>query len=111
MPSRIRRESAVVADILKYLRAHGAYAEKLHGDAIQAAVLDIMACYRGRFILLEVKRAANLEATARQKYTIAQVNMAGGISLKVSSVDEVAAILEAINDELETRGGGYGAAI
>jgi hypothetical protein len=109
--SPVRRESAVVSDILKYLRAHGAFAEKLHGDSLQTAVLDIMACYRGRFILLEVKRSANLDATPRQKYTIAQVKLAGGISLKVSSVGEVASILEAIDAELDSRGGGYGATI
>jgi hypothetical protein len=87
------RESVVVGHILNYLRTRGAFAEKIHGDYSQSALLDIIACYRSVFIHLEVKRAAGIPATPRQQYIIQKVKEAGGISTVVHSVDEVAAIL------------------
>lgn len=91
------RESVVVQRLLKLLRSRGAFAEKLHGDALQPTLLDILACYRGFFILLEVKRDPKLEATQRQKYTIQKVLDAGGYSAKVATEEEVLAILEKID--------------
>lgn len=87
------RESVVVGKILNYLRTRGAFAEKIHGDYSQSALLDIIACYRGAFIHLEVKRGAGIEATPRQQYIIQKVKEAGGVSAVVYSVEQVAAIL------------------
>lgn len=87
------RETVVVGKILNYLRSRGAFAEKIHGDYSQAALLDIIACYRGWFIHLEVKRSASYTATPRQQYIIQKVKDAGGISAVVYSVEQVAALL------------------
>lgn len=94
-------ERTVVLKILKTLRSRGAFAEKVHGDVSQPALLDIVACYRGRFICLEVKRDAKSEATPRQKHIIRQVQDAGGVAYKVSSVEEVERILNTIDMEID----------
>lgn len=90
-------ERIVLNHILVYLRAQGAFAEKIHGDGLQTALLDIVACYRGQFIALEVKRSEKYKATPRQEFIIQKVKDAQGISATVHSVEEVAQILREID--------------
>lgn len=104
-PSPVPLETTIVKKILAYLRARGAFAEKIHGEAHQSALLDIIACYYGRFIHLEVKRASGIGPTARQAYVIKQVQASGGIAATVSSVDEVARILHQIDIHAKETGG------
>lgn len=92
-------ESKVVTGILTYLRSRGCFASKIHGDALQPSLLDIIACYKGRFIHVEVKRAPGIPPTPRQEYTIGQVRDAGGWSGCISSVAEMVDILQQIDKE------------
>ena len=94
------KESRVVRSIVDHLRSKGCYAEKMHGDQSQSAVLDILCCYKGVFVMLEVKRDASIPATPRQNYIIDKIRKSGGIAHKVSSKEEVAEILERIETQI-----------
>lgn len=89
-------ERTIVNNILIYLRERGAFAEKVHGDAVQSSLLDIIACYRGVFLHLEAKRPGG-KLTKRQEYIIQKVQDAGGRACKVESVDDVARVLDDID--------------
>lgn len=61
-------------------------------------VPDIIACYKGRFIGLEVKSSLN-KATAIQCWNIGEILGAGGIGKIVRSVDDVKRILDEVGHE------------
>ncbi len=85
------KESALVAKIIKKLRIHrGGFWVKVHGGLWQTVGLpDIIGCYRGRFVGLEVKVPGKEDTlTARQKYILSVIKDAGGIAEMVVSVDQ-----------------------
>ena len=51
----MKSEQAIQSDILKYLKSAGAYTIKVSA-ATKAGIPDIICCYKGRFIAIEVKR-------------------------------------------------------
>lgn len=91
-------ERQVVKQLLDYLRSRGAFAEKVHGDGLQPTLLDIIACYKGRFLHLEVKRDGKAQATLRQLHTIRKVQDAGGIAEVVYTVGQVKQLLDDIDE-------------
>ena len=70
---------------LYFFKEHGG----LYGTA---GVPDIICCYKGRFIALEVK-APDGKATALQDATIRRIIGAGGIARIVRSLEEVKEII------------------
>ena len=80
--------------IVKELRARGVYVVKLHGHAMQISGLqDLICCFRGRYIGLEVKTARGLP-TELQLHTLDEIRAAGGVAAVVRSVAEVITIFE-----------------
>lgn len=73
-------------DSLFFFKEHGG----LYGTA---GVPDIICCYKGSFITLEVKTEDG-KTTALQDATIKRIRKAGGIAEIVRSVDEVKRIIE-----------------
>ena len=51
----MKSEQDIQSDILKYLKSVGAYTIKVSA-ATKAGIPDIICCYKGRFIAIEVKR-------------------------------------------------------
>jgi Holliday junction resolvase len=86
-------ERDVVAAVIKRLRKAGAFAIKIHGDQMQPAVIDVIACYRGRFIGIECKRDAHHKPTPRQTHNMAQIEAAGGITGVAWTVAQVETML------------------
>ncbi len=72
-------------DALYFFKEHGG----LYGTA---GVPDIICCYKGRFIALEVK-APDGKPTALQEATINRIREAGGVAEVVRSVEEVKEII------------------
>lgn len=71
------------------LRAQGAFVFKVHGSALMMAGLpDLIVCYRGKFIGIEVKMPGN-KPSARQKFVHDQIRRAGGIVVVAYSIDDV----------------------
>jgi len=88
-------ERALQAKILAALRRLGGWWVKYHteGRYASAGVPDIIGCYRGRFIALEVKRPGR-KPTPLQAATIAAIRKEGqGIAEVVTSVDEALSLV------------------
>ena len=51
----MKSEQTIQSEILKYLKSVGAYTIKVSA-ATKAGIPDIICCYKGRFIAIEVKR-------------------------------------------------------
>lgn len=100
MPTTKRRlERPITTSILKALRERGAWAEKVHGSAYKKSLPDVIACYRGRTIGIEVKRSEHEKATPLQQDTLDQISRAGGACAVVYTVSMALALLDAIDKE------------
>lgn len=94
------REKNIENKIKAYLKNKGAYYVKYFGNQFsQVGVPDILACYKGRFIGIEVKNKRG-KTSPLQDYNIASIKRAGGISLVARSVNEVTEVLDKIDKSL-----------
>ena len=94
-------ERDVVAAVKKYLASLGSdvFFWKEHGGPYgTSGVPDIICCYKGRFLGLEVKLPSG-RLTELQKRTIEKINRAGGIACRVENVDDVQAVFARIDKE------------
>ena len=83
------REKNIENKIKTYLKGKGAYYVKYFGNSYsQVGVPDILACYKGRFIGIEVKNETG-KTSPLQDYNIEAIKKAGGISLVARSVEDV----------------------
>lgn len=101
MPSS---ETSLTTSMIARIRKRGGYARKLHGGKFQSGLPDIICCYRGHYISIEVKlpgKERNL--TTLQAATLTQVAAAGGISRMYVSVVQVDRLLDAIDQLYERR--------
>ena len=94
-------ERDVVAEIKKYLSSLGGnvFFWKEHGGPYgTSGVPDIICCYKGRFLGLEVKLPSG-KLTELQKRAIEKINRAGGIACRVESVEDVRAVIARVDSE------------
>ncbi|MBP5426695.1 MAG: VRR-NUC domain-containing protein [Clostridiales bacterium] len=83
------REKNIENKIKAYLKSKGAYYVKYFGNSYsQVGVPDILACYKGRFIGIEVKNEKG-KTSPLQDINLQQIKDAGGISLVARSVEDV----------------------
>jgi len=97
------KESAIQSKILKALREHGGWWVKYHPGPRygQPGVPDIIGCYYGRFVGLEVKRPGQ-KPTKLQEVTHEEIRKQGkGIVAVVHSVDEALMIVYAIQRRIK----------
>lgn len=106
------RETDVQRTLLDYLRLRRAAVVRVNSGATKAGgrfirfngtpgCSDILACYRGRFLALEVKRDGGSKATPEQEAFLAAVRAAGGVGAVVRSVADVDAVLAAIDTQCD----------
>ena len=106
------KEKEVQAAILDYLALRRAEAIRTNSGAVKVGqrfirfnsrlgCSDILACYQGRFLALEVKRDSKAKASDHQGEFLESVRAAGGIGAVVSSVEDVMRILDQIDTRLE----------
>lgn len=80
-------EKKVENDIKKYLDHIGAYHVKIHGSAFMpAGTPDILACVKGVFVGIEVKKPKGGRVSDLQKLKIKQIEQAGGIGIVANDV-------------------------
>lgn len=80
-------EKKVENDIKKYLDHIGAYHVKIHGSAFMpAGTPDILACVKGVFVGIEVKKPKGGRVSELQKFKIKQIEQAGGIGIVANDV-------------------------
>lgn len=107
-------EQVIQKEMLDYLRSRGAWCHKAKavnlvssGDGFVLAstdsgIPDILCCYRGQFIAIEVKAAKQgAQVSGEQVAQIEMVIQAGGIGKVCWSVEQVEAILDAVDKSLE----------
>lgn len=90
-------EYRIVQNIKKLIKSRGGWCVKIHGGPYQdTGTPDILACYRGRFIAVEVKTARGV---ARPEQRVAQraITGAGGYALITHLAEEVTSVLDAID--------------
>ena len=75
------REKVFENKLKKYLKSKGAWVLKYWGGSVytQAGVPDLLVCYNGKFIGIEIK-AETGHASELQLNTIEQIKKAGGIA-------------------------------
>ena len=88
------KESEIITQIKEYLKTvKGCFFWKEHGGQFGTAGLpDIIVCYKGRFIALEVKTATG-KTSVLQAVNINRIRAAGGIAEIVRSVEEARAVI------------------
>lgn len=89
-------ESGIQTRIIAYLKSVGAYPINIAGNAFQTGVPDILVCYKGLWIALEVK-AADGSLRPMQRIRIRRIRKAGGIAEEVRSVEKVKDIIATID--------------
>lgn len=85
------REKAVEDKIKDYLFEQGIYYFKVHGSKFMTpGIPDIVCCFDGSFLGIEVKRpGAKNEQSEQQKVHERNINKSGGTYLLVDSLEEV----------------------
>ena len=98
------KEKAVETKIKDYLFEKGIYHFKVHGSKFMpAGIPDIVCCFEGSFLGIEVKRpGAKSEQSAQQKVHERNINKSGGTYLLVDSLEEVVAYVESKTNKQDT---------
>ena len=83
--------------IVKYLESRGAYVVKVI-SASKKGVPDVISCYKGKFIAIEVKTPTTMKNTSKlQEYNLAQIDKANGFSIVAYDTELLKAILDSID--------------
>lgn len=83
--------------IINYLEAHGAYTVKVV-SASKKGVPDIIACYKGYFIGIEVKTPETSRNTTKlQDYNLRMIREAKGMALVAVEVEDIYSTLTALD--------------
>jgi len=91
-------EKTIVNKVLVTIRSRGGFAIKLHGSVFMTLGLpDIIACYRGRFLAFEVKRDAR-PAKPLQEFMLGRIRKAGGVALRIHTVEAAQSELDRIDE-------------
>lgn len=89
-------ESKIQKEILTYLRKNKIFHIRFQAQSNINGVPDIICCYKGLFIGLELKQEKG-RATDLQMKKLKSINDAGGIGLIIKSLEEVEALFGLIN--------------
>lgn len=95
-------EKSITEAIKKLLKRRGAWVVKFHGGkATRAGVPDLLCCYRGRFLAIEVKQPGK-KATPIQNHEMQLIVEAGGVSIVASSTEDVEKTLDWMDEGIST---------
>lgn len=84
MKKEIPLEKEFQKKVLKYLKGIDSLWCFKSNELSMSGIPDILGCYKGKFIALELKRSDKHHATPLQLYTIAQINDAQGYARVVN---------------------------
>ena len=96
----MKNESQLTSQIKNLLKSKGAYCEKIFGGGYQASgIPDILCCYRGYFLAIEVKSPTGKgRASDIQKLKIKAIRDAGGVAFITDNIEDVERVLKFIDD-------------
>jgi Holliday junction resolvase len=91
-------ESRLVRRIQDLIRKRGGRSFKIHGDSSyqEAGIPDILACYQGRFLGIEVKMPGG-RLSRKQERVMQTILDAGGVAIVARSVDDVHRVLDMLD--------------
>ena len=91
----ITKEQDIQTSIMNYISSIGGLPLKFNNIGIyaKAGVSDIIACIKGRFVAIEVKRPGQ-KPSALQVNFINAINSIGGLAFWADSLDEVKDIIK-----------------
>jgi Holliday junction resolvase len=94
------KEQGYQSKLIKYLESNGAYVAKIV-SAGKKGVPDLLVCYKGQFIGIEVKTPTTRSNTSElQKYNLKKIKEAGGYGIVAVEIDDITstlAIIEALD--------------
>ena len=95
-------EQSIQSKIIKLLKSKGAYVVKVQSGT-RSGIPDLIACYKGLFLGLEVKKPKTKEEASKlQELNIKWIKDAGGIATVVWTTDMVNKILKDCDEALRT---------
>lgn len=96
------KESVLQTKMLELIRGRGGYAETIWGGGFQSAgIPDILACYKGVFLGIEVKVGKN-KPSALQKAKVNMINQAGGLAVVTwDDTEQLVAMLDHIDKKAD----------
>lgn len=97
-------ETRIQNSIIKYLKKRKALVWRISDNYLMAGFPDLLVCYRGKFIALEVKTDEG-SPSKQQEMIIDYINQAEGVARIVRSVQDTRKILDEVNrvqDSLKT---------
>lgn len=88
------KEKVIESHIKDYLTLCGAYWFKVHGSNFMVpGIPDLICCYQGRFIGIEVKASSGGIQSEQQKIHERNIKRAGGIYILANSLDSVKEVI------------------
>jgi hypothetical protein len=102
----MKPETRLTNRIRGALKDHGGWWVKIHGSAFQTAgVPDLVGCYRGRFVGLEVKLPDDRSKLSKvQGVMLLRIRNAGGVAKVVRSTEAALQVVREIDRELDNDG-------
>ena len=92
-------EAKLTTQILAALRKRGGWWAKFHGGVYQRGIPDLLGCYNGKMVALEVKvDGRHYGATALQQKNIDEINNCGGNASVIYSIQDALKILDYIDE-------------
>lgn len=96
-------EARLGRQIKAALLERGAFGFKIHGGpTMMVGLPDLIFCYRGQFVALEVKMPEGVVSSI-QRRRIAEIREAGGYAFVVRSVASAVRVLERVDRALDTQ--------
>ena len=88
-------EQAIQTSIIRYIKSIGGLPIKQNqiGIYAQAGVPDIVACIKGRFVAIEVKRPGKKPEPIQEAF-LESINKKGGIAFWSDNLDKVKSIIK-----------------
>jgi Holliday junction resolvase len=91
------KEQTYQKKLIEYLEKRGAYVVKVI-SASKKGVPDIIACYKGKFIGVEVKTPQKIKNTTElQEYNLKMIQQAGGYAIVACYEKDLEDIIEEID--------------
>lgn len=95
-------ESRLGTNIRREIIKRGGFIFKIHGGpTMMVGLPDLIVCYRGMFVGLEVKMPGN-NPTRIQERRIEEIQTAGGVAGVVRSVADAMALLDVVDSRLDS---------
>ena len=89
-------EQQIQSKMIKYIVSRGGYV--VNGNYSRAGIPDLICCYNGRFVAIEVKKPETKKNLSKlQSYNINLINELGGVATMCYNIDMVEKLLDSLD--------------